>query len=184
MIPYLIIFVLLLIVIVIFSFPQFSPIPYFPSNIRDMELIVKTLRLQNNQTVIDLGAGDGVVIFEASRKAFLEGLNTVFYAVEINPILLFILHVRRLFHPNRKNIHIMKKDMFTMDYSFFSKEEKIRIVFYIYISPWYIQKTITNITTQLKKFNVVSYFYQVKVLPKHKEYTNKKGVHSIYSYTI
>jgi predicted RNA methylase len=170
------------VIIIIFSFPQFSPIPYFPSNGKDIPLILKALNIRNNQTIIDLGAGDGIVILKAAEKAYHNNLNTKFIAVEINPILLLILHIRQLFHPNRKNIQIVNRDMFTMDYSSLITNHSSLVTFYTYISPWFIEKTVTNIMRQIKVFNLVSYFYQVKCLPKHKEIINE-GVHSIFCYT-
>jgi 16S rRNA A1518/A1519 N6-dimethyltransferase RsmA/KsgA/DIM1 with predicted DNA glycosylase/AP lyase activity len=173
----------LFVVIVLFSFPRFSPIPYFPSNGKDIPLIIKALQIQNNQTIIDLGAGDGIVILKSATEAFQNKLNTQFIAVEINPILLLILYIRRLFHPNRKNIKIMRADMFTMHYSLLITNHYPLTTFYIYISPWFIEKTVSNITRQIKKFDLISYFYQVKCLPKHKE-EMQEGVHNIYSYKL
>jgi len=172
-----------LVIIIIFSFPQFSPIPYFPSNPKDMPLILEALHVKNEQTIVDLGAGDGIVIFKAAEKSYQNKLNTKFIAVEINPILLFILHIRRLFHPNRKNIRIVNKNMFTCVYSDFIDIKAFDFTtFYIYISPWFIEKTVANITKQLTQFDLVSYYYQVKCLPKHKEQA-KEGVHKIYRYS-
>lgn len=173
--------ILFLIVIIIFSFPQFSPIPYFPSNGKDMPLIQKALNMKENQIIVDLGAGDGVVIFHAASLAYKQKLNTQFVAVEINPVLLLVLHIRRLFHPNRKNIAIMQADMFMMSYSFLTHRRLV--TFYMYISPWFIEKTINNIAKNLKAFDVVSYFYQVKVLPTHAESIHE-GVHKVFSYRM
>lgn len=170
---------LTLIIIIIFSFPRFSPIPYFPSNKKDLPHILHALDIRSDQTIVDLGAGDGIIIFEAARQAFLKKLNTQFYAVEINPVLLLILYIRRLFHPNRVNIHIVKRDMFTMSYDDIASGEDN--TFYLYISPWFIEKTVKNITKQVKKFELVSYFYRVTCLPLHKE-SVIKGVHSLYTY--
>jgi len=170
----------LFVIIIIFSFPQFSPIPYFPSNGRDIPLILKALNIRSDQTIIDLGAGDGIVIFRAAERAFQNKCNTKFIAVEINPILLLILHIRRLLHPNRKNIKVINADMFTIHYPLITNDQR-PTTFYIYISPWFIEKTVTNITKQIESFDLVSYFYQVKCLPKHKE-EKKEGVHKIYSY--
>jgi len=181
--------IIILIAIIIFSFPQFSPIPYFPSNGKDIPLILKSLQIQNNQTIIDLGAGDGIVVLKSATEAFQNKLNTHFIAVEINPILLLILHIRRLFHPNRKNIQIVNADMFTMSYANLteyctgrSRPARTNVTFYIYISPWFIEKTVSNISKQMKTFNLVSYFYQVKFLSKHEETINE-GVHKIYRYS-
>lgn len=180
--------VLLFAIIIIFAFPRFSPVPYFPSNGKDMPLILKALHIRNNQTIIDLGAGDGIIIFKAADVAYEKELNTKYVAVEINPVLLTILHIRRLFHPNRKNIRIINADMFSMNYSFLISNlqspistHKQLTTFYIYISPWFIDKTIMNIVQQIKEFELISYFYQVKSLPKYKEELNI-GIHNVFSY--
>lgn len=174
--------IFLFIIIILFAFPRFSPIPYFPSNGKDIPLILTALHIQDNQTIVDLGAGDGIVIFKAAERAFQNKLNTEFIAIEINPILLLILHIRRLFHPNRKNIKIVNADMFSMNYSQLVANHYSLTTVYMYISPWFIEKTVHNITKQIKNFDLVSYFYQVKCLPKYKEEL-KEGVHKVYSYT-
>jgi len=167
----LVVFVVLVgFVIFLFSSKTFSPIPYFPTQKADLPLIIKTLNLKNNQTVVDLGAGDGRVIFEAAKKAFQQKFNTRFIAAEINPVLITILHLRRLFHPNRRNIKIVLDDMFNMDFNALdSGLRRNDIVFYLYISPRYMEKTILNIKKQISKFRVVSYMYQInKTTPSKK----------------
>ncbi len=98
---------ILLAIIFIFASPKLSPIPYFPSNHYDLPLIIKALNLQNNQTIIDLGAGDGIVIFKAAEEALNKNLKTKFIAIDINPILVFIMNIRRLFHPNKKTFILL-----------------------------------------------------------------------------
>lgn len=177
----------LFVIIILFSFPQFSPIPYFPSNQKDMHLILKALDVRNNQTIIDLGAGDGIVIFEAARLALEKGLNTQFIALEINPILIFILHIRRLLNSNRSNIKIVMGDMFT--YQLFplitirpfdnTRGKQPLITFYLYISPWLIDKVLRNVSPQFPHAKYVSYFYPIKQLHEKKKI---KGIHQIFSY--
>jgi len=175
--------VLLFVIIILFSFPQFSPIPYFPSNRKDMPMILEMLNIRKNQTIIDLGAGDGIVIFKSAEKAYQNGLNTTFIAVEINPVLLLILHIRRLFHPNRTNIRIVNKNMFSLSYANLTNSTHLtNLTFYLYISPWFIEKTVSNITKQIKICDLVSYFYQVKCLPEYKE-EMKEGLHKVFSYS-
>jgi len=210
MIFYLIFIILLVVIIFIFSSPQLSPIPYFPSQKIDLPKIIKALNLKNNQTVFDLGAGDGVVIFEAAQSSFNNKLNTKFVAVEINPILILVLFFRRLFHHNRKNIKIIFDDIFKMNLDVIARSRdpslslrasakqshndssgqapqsrkgiaalplvaRNDIVVYLYISPWYLEKTISNIKNQtlrfggqISKFSVVSYMYPIKSF-KNKE---------------
>ncbi len=71
--------------IIYFAFSStFSPIPFFPTNRKDIPLIIDAMNLSNNQIVFDLGAGSGRVIFAAARKAHELGLDTKFVAIDIN----------------------------------------------------------------------------------------------------
>ncbi len=179
---------ILLLIIFLFSSKTLSPIPYFPSNKKDLPLIINALNLKNNQVVFDLGAGDGIVIFEAAKKAYEKNLNTQFFAVEINPILLLIMHIKRLFHPNKKNIKIIYDDIFKINikklltFEFSPPLAKGRgpfLTFYLYISPWYMNKVIKNLNSKIKNFYVVSYFYPLPIKKAKKIF---KGKNKIYVY--
>lgn len=174
--------ILIFIIILLFSSKNLSPIPYFPSQKIDLPLIVKALNLQNNQTVFDLGAGDGIVIFEAAKKAFQLGLNTEFIAVEINPVLVLILYIRRLFHPNKKNIKIVYGNMFSMNFSQLITSHQSLVAFYLYISPWFLEKVIENCELKIENFSVVSYMYPVKSLKRREEIFQGKNL--IFRYDV
>lgn len=175
-------FLVLLAILILFSFPQFSPIPYFPSNKKDLPLIIKSFNLKNNQTVFDLGAGDGMVVFEAAKESYRRKLNTQLIAVEINPILLCILYIRRLFHPNRKNIRIMYGNMFNMNFPHLTINP-YHLTFYLYISPWHLEKTVKNIQRYFAHYRIVSYMYQIPCLSNLEKKRNTI-VNPIYSYKM
>jgi len=176
----LLLILIILFLISLFSSSKFSPIPYFPSNKKDMPLIIKGLNLKNNQTVVDLGAGDGIVIFEAARTSFQKKMNTFFIAIEINPILVLILHIRRLTNPNRKNIQIIRGDLFKINqYMLSSSNSQNSLTFYLYISPWLIKEVIKVLKKNFRRFSVVSYFYPVKELRATKVLT---GIHKVFIY--
>lgn len=182
MLIYLIIaLVILIIVIFLFSSPKLSPIPYFPSQKVDLPKIIKALNLKNNQTVFDLGAGDGIVIFSAAKKAFQQRLNTKFIAVEINPVLILILHLRLFFHPNRKNIKIVHDDIFKMNFSNLTMKQWNNVTIYLYISPWFLDKVIENCKLKIENFHIVSYMYPVKKISFVKA-TAIIGKNKIYIY--
>lgn len=170
---------ILTIVIFLFSSPKLSPIPYFPTQKVDIPLIIETFRLKNNQTIIDLGAGDGIVIFKAAKQAFDKKLDTRFIAVDINPILILIMFIRRFFHPNKKNIRIVYNDIFKMNLKRFTLHAT-RYTFYLYISPWHLEKIILNIKTQISIFTIVSYMYPIKTLKNKQKII--RGKNSIFSY--
>ena len=81
MIIFLLLILFVLFIISLFSSEKFSPIPYFPTNKKDIPAIIKALKLRNDQIIFDLGAGNGIVIFEAAKKAI--NLNTQFVAIDI-----------------------------------------------------------------------------------------------------
>lgn len=178
-------FIVFITIIFIFSSKKLSPIPYFPSQKIDLPLIVKALDLKNNQTVFDLGAGDGVVIFKAAQSSFNNKLNTKFIAVEINPILILILYLRRLFHPNRKNIKIVRDDIFKMNFNITMKQWN-NVIIYLYISPWFLKKVIENCLsaealTKVEKLKFVSYMYPIKSLKNKQEIIQGKNKIFVYN---
>jgi len=134
--------------------------------------------MKKDGIVLDLGAGDGTVIFAAAKKAHEVGLNTHFIAIDVNPILIAFMWVRRLFHPNKANIKLILGDMFKVDYAPMLKKYSQR-VFYIYISPWFTEATVHMINDQKLDAMLVSYFYPVE---NKKEDEKITGVHDIYIY--
>ncbi|MBI3366003.1 hypothetical protein HY041_00020 [Candidatus Roizmanbacteria bacterium] len=174
--------IVVFVAIAIFAFPQFSPIPYFPANKKDVPFIIKAINLKNNQIVFDLGAGDGLIIFEAANETFRKKLNTQFVAVEVNPILLCIVYVQRLFSPNRKNIHIVYGNMFSMNFSSLSIPYSLPPTFYLYISPWHLEKTVANISHQFNHFLLVSYMYEITSLKLAEKIKGNK--HPTFVYNI
>lgn len=171
--------IFLFIVLILFSFPQFSPIPYFPTNRKDLPLVIKGLQLKNNQVIYDLGAGDGEVIFEAAKRARIKKLNTEFVAVDINPALCFIMWVRKWFHPNKNRIHIVFGDLFKVSYP---KYRGNYITIFLYVSPWFIEKILTHVRKNLKISSVVTYYYSIPSLRKKQKMV--KGVNTVFTYRL
>jgi len=172
-------FVLIINIIIIFAFPKFSPVPYFPSNFKDKDKIIASLDLQNKQTVIDLGAGDGWVIFSAANTAFHKKLNTLFVATEINPLLLGLLYWKRFFHPNKKNIQIKYFDIFNYNYQSLIVNHQSLITFYLYLSPWLILKVQEKIQALKRKKTIIAYYYALKNIRPN---TIIKGENKIFLY--
>lgn len=165
---------------------KLSPIPYFPSNKKDINKIVLSLQLANDQVVYDLGAGDGVVIFAAATEAHRKKLNIKFIAIEINPILIAVIWLRLLIHPNRKNIKVMYGDIFSIRYTKYDVPYT-KTTFFAYISPWFLSKVFKNCKLQFSNlpagrhgFKFVSYFYPIPNLTSSRTI---KGVHPTYVYS-
>ncbi len=168
-----------LVIILLFSSKRFSPVPYFPTSKKDLPLAIIALSLKNNQTVIDLGAGDGLVLFEAAKEAYKRKLNTQFIAVELNPILILILQLRRFFHPNKQHIKIMWADMFKINLSQDTTIQNPTV--YLYISPWLMEQIYAKLKKDLKYFNLISYYYP---LPKVKPNKTITGKNKLYTYKV
>lgn len=72
-------------IILFFGFMAFTGAPYVPSKRRDVRQALSDLyRLDKKDTLVDIGAGDGIVLREASQR----GARAVGY--EINPIIAWI----------------------------------------------------------------------------------------------
>lgn len=175
--------IFLVIALIFFSFPELSPVPYFPSNQNDKDLILKGLNIRNDQAIIDFGAGDGWVLFEAARVAQGKKFNTKFVLVEINPFLILVLHFKRLLHPNKNNITILRRDIFKVDMktdSAFSGFKNIKnMTIYMYVSPRFLPVLTKKILEYNKVAAIVTYFY---ALPDRKPNQIYSGKHNVYLY--
>lgn len=186
MIIFILITIIVLTIIFIFASPKLSPIPYYPSNKKDKNLIIEALTLKNNHVMIDLGAGDGWIIFEAARQSLTLGYNTKFIAVDINPILILLMNIKRLFHPNKKNITIMLADFFSTEFwrkltSFHNSSLIIHnYVFYLYISPRFMYKTKEFILSYFPNATIVTYLYSFNEIEPIKVF---QGVKKIFVFT-
>ncbi len=169
----------LLIAIILFAFPSLSPIPYYPTNWKDLKKIVKTFHLTNSSHIIDLGAGTGTVVFALADYAYTNDLTSQFTAVEINPILVFILIIKKLFHPHKNHIHIAWKDLFKTNYNVLLKN-KMKPTVYLYVSPRLLDKIHKKIKKNIPKASVISYMYAIPHLKPSE--TNRTGNHPIYVY--
>lgn len=166
-------------VIALFAFPRFSPIPYFPTNWQDLEKIVGAFHLTKNSEVIDLGAGTGTVIFALAHHAHRYDLPVRLVAVEINPVLVLILHLKRLIHPCRKQIVIVWTDLFTTSYSTLTASGRKTTV-YLYVSPRLLTRISKKIQEDLPQARVVSYMYSLP--DRSPRRTIRTGNHPIFLY--
>jgi len=173
--PIVIVFSLIVIVLAFFISKKLSPVPYFPTNKRDLDLIVKTMKLKNNMDVIDLGAGIGTVIFKASNMSFKRKLNTKFYAIEINPVLILILYIRKLLSQNSQNILVKYIDMMKLDLKQFKNP-----LFFLYLSPFYLNLIYKKIKKEIKKPKIITYFYEI---PNIKYSSKLQGINDVFLYS-
>jgi len=131
-----------------FSNPKLSPIPYYPTLEKDIQRIKQALNLQPKDVLYDLGAGDGKIVFR------LAAAKIKVVAVESNPYLVALMHLKRLFSPYKKQIVILWQDLFKTDLS-----EATHI--YLFVGPSAIKQIFTYINSQPrpKLKRIVSYRY-------------------------
>ncbi|HUY53231.1 MAG TPA: hypothetical protein VMV24_01495 [Candidatus Dormibacteraeota bacterium] len=72
---------IVLALILIFGFVILFGAPFLPTLIKQIDPIFELLDLQEGQTLIELGSGDGRILYEAGKR----GLNAIGF--ELNPIL-------------------------------------------------------------------------------------------------
>lgn len=87
---FLVVFVLLLFVIIIFFFQIFDVflgLPYVATDRKKIDTIIKLAKIKKGETVVDLGSGDGRLLFAAAQR----GAHAIGY--EINPLLVVLTHI-------------------------------------------------------------------------------------------
>jgi len=184
--PIAILLFLLFLITVYFFSSKVSPIPYYPTNSKDIDKIISEMDLKKAKMLIDLGAGDGTVVFAAADQAHKLGLETIFVAVDVNPILAWIMQIRKAFHPHKKYIIILNTDMYLYSFKdlinkYVPSQKNNKIVFYIYISPVYIPRTFEMIKKLKKPTRIVSYFYPIHEAKPKK---TTAGIHEIFTYDL
>ena len=147
-----------------FVHPRFSPVPFFPTQNQDLNLIIEKLNLRSGDTLGDLGTGEGVIIFKAAK---IKGVTCV--GVEINPILYLFMWLKRIFHPHRRQIELRRDDFLTTDLT------KITHL-YLYLSKPYLNKVMKRVVTnpKLNVYRIISYMYHPQMNILKNQYSMKK----------
>jgi len=84
---------------------------YQPTPRRAVETMLRLAEVGPADTVYDLGAGTGAIVFRATRVYRARSL-----AVEVEPIRVAILHLRRRFGPFPDRIRIRWGNLFALDF--------------------------------------------------------------------
>jgi len=133
---------------------------------------------KDRPVILDLGAGSGTILFTLADEAYKSGRKTQFIALEINPFLILLLHIKRLLHSNQKHISIKFGDLFKERYDQITGGGKT--VCYLYVSPRLIPQIFKKIKKDIPSSQIVSYMYEVKSIKASK--VVKTGNHPIYLY--
>lgn len=83
---------------------------YQPTPRRSVEAMLRLAQVGPKDTLYDLGAGTGAVLFRAADR----GATVV--GVEVEPLRVAILRLRRRFHPARDRITLHWGNMFDLDF--------------------------------------------------------------------
>lgn len=116
--------------------------PFVPSNQKSVTAMVKLARLKPKQTIIDVGSGDGRVLFEAAKQGALAT------GIEINPYLVRFTQLRAFLSPYRGRITAVWGNLWTTDLS------AADIVF-VYLIPWRMEDLARKLKKELKPGAIV-----------------------------
>lgn len=107
----LIVFLLLLVTLAFFmlAFDLILDLPYVATNRKKIETIIKFSGIKPGQTVIDLGSGDGRLLFAAAQK----GAKAIGY--ELNPPLVFLTLVHAKLKGRSLQIIVYRKNLWKAD---------------------------------------------------------------------
>jgi len=85
---------------------------YQPTPRRAVETMLRFAEVRPEDTVYDLGAGTGAIVFRAARVYRARVL-----AVEVEPIRILILHLRRRFGAFSDRVTVRWGDLFRLDFA-------------------------------------------------------------------
>ena len=125
----LIVFLLLFVVLaaLMLAFDIFLDLPYVATDRKKIETIIKFAQIKPKETVIDMGSGDGRLLFAAAQK----GANAIGY--ELNPLLVFLTLIHAKLKGLSNRIVVYRKNLWKADL-------KVADVIFVYSLKRDIQK--------------------------------------------
>lgn len=111
--------------------------PFVPSTKKTVEAMILLANLHPGQTVVDIGSGDGRVLFAAAQK----GANAI--GIEINPYLVWFTRIRAFLGPYRGRVRVIWKNLWKADVS------RADVVF-VYLIPWKMEELEIKLMEELK----------------------------------
>lgn len=111
--------------------------PFVPSSKKSVAAMVVLARIKKGMTIIDLGSGDGRVLFASAKK----GATAIGY--EMNPYLVLWTKLH-----NNKHVWVYWKNLWNADLS------NADIVF-VYLLPWRMEKLAKKLKKELKPGSLI-----------------------------
>jgi 16S rRNA A1518/A1519 N6-dimethyltransferase RsmA/KsgA/DIM1 with predicted DNA glycosylase/AP lyase activity len=142
--------------------------PFVPSQKKTAKKMVELAKISKNDTVYDLGSGDGRLILEAAQQT-----TKAVYGIEINPVLVWFTKLRILLS-GQKNSRCRWGNFWTTDLS------DANIVF-VYLLPWKMEALAKKLKHELKPGSrVVSNSF---IFPNWKMISNDESLH-VYVFEV
>ncbi len=111
--------------------------PYYPTSKKALETMLEALNNYDVKHVVELGAGDGRVAIALVRAGYEVT------AVEFNPILAFIIQLRKILGRHNK-LHVLRKDFLKISYEDYDGA-------FIYLYPKVMDKLSEKIRKEMPK---------------------------------
>lgn len=169
-------FFLLMLVTVAVHF--FFLVPYVPTKKRVVAVMVKAARLKPQETVFDLGCGDGRLLLEAERFAKTRRTQIRAVGFEIAPLVFALAWLRKII----KNSTIRLKFQ-----SFFSADLRPANVIFCYLLPNVMPRLAAKIKKECRKgTRIISNTFHIPGLKPSKIFTKDpaNGLPTIYVYQL
>ncbi|MFH0772994.1 MAG: class I SAM-dependent methyltransferase [bacterium] len=124
-------------------FSAFKGAPYVPTSKKQLEKILKNVRLNKSSHFIELGSGDGRLLRYAAKQYGITGVG-----IEINPLLIWWSAFLSKRDGTSHKVQFINKNIF--DYSFNRTD-----YLYIFLMPELIMKLIPKFKKELKKGAII-----------------------------
>lgn len=111
--------------------------PFVPSSKKSVDAMVALAKIRSGQTVIDVGSGDGRVLFAAAKK----GANAI--GIEINPYLVRFTQIKAFLGAYRGRITVRWQNLWSADLT------NADVVF-VYLIPWKMDVLAKKLKKELK----------------------------------
>lgn len=149
--------------------------PFVPTPLDVVGRMLSIADLKRDELLVDLGAGDGRIIFSAVRDYGCRAIG-----IEINPRLVEIIQ-RKISFSGLKNIKILRKNFYTYD---FSDADVVTL----YLLPENLRELKPRLLSLKKGSRIVSHDYRIPEITPDEVYlvksTEDGRYHKIYLYVV
>lgn len=151
----------------------FVRVPYVPTKKQVAQKMIKVAHLKKDDTVYDLGCGDGRLLFEAEKSVKIHAKG-----YELAPIPYFFAKIQQVFLKSKTNIQMA---------NFFGADLKDANIIFCYLSPDIMVKLYKKIKKECKKgTKIISNTFSIHGVKPSKIWikNQKQKLPNIYLYEI